>query len=114
MKISIITICFNNEKDIDKTIVSVINQTYQDIEYIIVDGNSTDKTLEIIYKFEKGISRIISKPNKGLYDTINKKIKITTRDVINLIHTSDSLYNDNVISKIALHFQNININISYN
>jgi glycosyltransferase len=113
MKISIITICFNNEKDIRPTIESVINQTYKNIEYIIVDGASKDTTLEIVYEYRDKISRIISEPDKGLYDAINKGIKAATGDIVGLIHAGDCLYDDNVINKIAKHFEDNDIDISY-
>jgi glycosyltransferase len=113
MKISIITICYNSETDIRLTIESVINQTYQNIEYIIVDGASRDKTLEIINVYHDKIAKIISEPDKGLYDAINKGIKNATGDIVGLIHAGDRLYDDDVIFKIAKHFEENDIDISY-
>ncbi|GHT43917.1 glycosyl transferase [Bacteroidia bacterium] len=113
MKISIISICFNNEKDIRSTIESVVNQTYQDIEYIIVDGSSKDNTLEIVNEYKDKIAKIISEPDKGLYDAINKGIKVATGDVVGLIHASDRLFNNEVIAKIARHFDKNDIEALY-
>lgn len=103
MKISIITVCYNSEKYIEETIKSVLKQTYKDIEYIIVDGNSRDKTLEIIKKYEpsfKGRMKWISEKDKGIYDAMNKGIKIATGDYIGLINSDDYLANEYVIDTI--------------
>jgi glycosyltransferase len=104
MKISIITISYNNENEIAQTIESVINQTYTNIEYIIVDGASKDNTMNVVSKYEKHISKIISEPDNGIYDAINKGIKAATGDVVGLIHAGDELYDNTVIEKIACHF----------
>lgn len=113
MKISVITICYNNENEIISTVRSVINQTYTEIEYIIVDGHSKDKTLERINGFKDKISKIISEPDSGIYDAINKGIKYATGDIVGLIHAGDELYDNNVITKIAHHFSNCNIDAMY-
>jgi len=113
MKISIITICYNNEKDIRPTLESVINQTYHNIEYIIVDGVSKDKTLEIINEYKYKITKIISESDNGLYDAINKGIKSATGDVVGLIHAGDKLHDNEVIAKIATHFEENDIDIAY-
>jgi glycosyltransferase len=105
MKISIITICHNNEKNIRPTIESVINQTYRNIEYIIIDGASRDKTLEIVNKHKNKIDVIISEPDKGLYDAINKGIQNATGDVVGLIHAGDQLYNETVLEKVSRFFE---------
>jgi glycosyltransferase len=114
MKISIITICYNNERDIRSTVESVINQSYCNIEYIIVDGLSQDKTLDIVSEYRNGIAKIISEPDKGLYDAINKGIQNATGDVVGLIHAGDRLYNKYIIEKIAHSFtKNNDIDIIY-
>jgi len=113
LKISIITICFNNEEDIRSTIESVINQTYENIEYIIIDGESSDNTMAIIDEYSSHISKIISEPDRGMYDAINKGIKYASGDVVGLIHASDQLYDKWVISKIAKHFVSNDIDAMY-
>ena len=72
MKVSVITICYNSEKSISDTIKSVLSQTHQDLEYIIVDGNSQDDTVHIIRSFASKIDKWISEPDHGLYDALNK------------------------------------------
>jgi glycosyltransferase len=113
MKISIITICFNNEADIRPTLESVVNQTYPDIEYIIVDGASKDKTLEIVNEYKDKIAKIISEPDRGLYDAINKGIKSATGEVVGLIHAGDRLYDNEVIAKIVRYFSKTDTDAIY-
>lgn len=113
MKISIITIAFNNETDIRDTIESVINQSYKNIEYIIIDGKSKDATLDIINEYQNNIDLLISEPDKGIYDAINKGIEKSTGDIVGLIHAGDRLYDEFVIGKIANHFRTNDIDASY-
>lgn len=113
LKISIITICFNNEEVIRKTIESVVNQDYQNIEYIIVDGKSKDGSLDIIREYEGRIAKFISEPDKNLYDAINKGISLATGDVVGLIHAGDRLFNGSVIGKVADHFMQNDIDLMY-
>lgn len=113
MKVSIITICFNNEKDIKATIESVVSQTYSNIEYIIIDGSSTDNTLNVIKKFETDISKVISENDDGIYDAINKGIQNSNGDILGLIHAGDELYDTSVIEKIVHHFKNNKIDALY-
>lgn len=104
MKITIITVCYNRKATIEKAIKSVLSQTYDDIEYIIIDGNSTDGTKEIIEPYRDRISHFISEPDKGMYDAINKGIKLATGDVIGLMHSDDEFYDTKTISRIAARF----------
>ena len=113
MKISVVTICYNNERDIRATIESVINQDYPDLEYIIKDGGSKDRTLEIANEYKDKISKIISAPDKGLYDAINQGIQAATGDVIGMIHAGDRLHNPYVISKIADFYNSHDVDITY-
>lgn len=89
MKISIITISYNVKDKIEKTITSVINQTYSNIEYIIVDGNSKDGTIDIINKYRNNINIIISEDDYGIYDAFNKGIKNATGDLIAFLNAGD-------------------------
>lgn len=113
LKISIITICYNNEDDIKKTIESVICQQYKNVEYIVVDGNSSDDTMNIIEQYSDKIDTIISEPDEGMYDAINKGIKASSGDLVGLIHAGDRLFDDSVAGKIALHFSENNIDVMY-
>jgi len=101
MKISIITVCWNSAGTIEKTIRSLQEQDYNDIEYIVVDGNSTDETLNIIKKYPQVVSKWISEPDKGLYDAMNKGIKMATGDYVGIVNADDTFADQNVISKIA-------------
>ncbi|TKG95374.1 glycosyltransferase [Puteibacter caeruleilacunae] len=113
MKVSIITICYNNERDIEDTLLSVINQNYTDIEYIVVDGGSTDDTLSLIEKHSSHITKLISEEDNGLYDAINKGLRCATGNIVGLIHAGDRLYSNDTIKKIVEHFNRYNIDISY-
>lgn len=104
MRVTIITVCFNRKATIEKTIKSVLDQQYQDIEYIIIDGNSTDGTKEIIESYRDRISQYVSEPDKGMYDAINKGLKLATGEVIGLMHSDDEFYDQRVISRIVNHF----------
>ena len=103
-KISIITPCYNSERTIEKKIQSVVEQqsTYQ-IEYIIIDGGSTDTTCEIISQYSQYISKFISEPDSGAYDAMNKGIEIATGDIIGIIN-SDDWYNPNAIKIVEKEF----------
>ncbi len=105
MKFSIITVTYNNEKTIEQTIQSVLNQTYKNIEYIIIDGNSTDNTLQIVNKYRKKIASIISEADKGMYDALNKGIMKATGNVIGFLHADDFYAGDSIIEKIEHTFK---------
>ena len=104
MKISIITVTFNSDKTLEETILSVINQTYKKIEYIIIDGGSTDNTLNIIDKYKNKINYFISEKDQGLYEALNKGIKKATGDVIGFIHSDDFYTSNIIIEKYASEF----------
>lgn len=111
MKISIVTTTFNSEKTLEETILSVLSQNYKDYEHVIVDGNSTDKTMEIVKKYEKkynGRIKYISEPDNGIYDAMNKGIKMASGDVIGLLNSDDIYANDDVLNKIAARFKDTN------
>jgi glycosyltransferase involved in cell wall biosynthesis len=101
MKISIITVCYNSESTLEKTILSVANQTHKDVEYIIIDGNSKDGTVEIIKQYSNKIDHWISEPDKGLYDAMNKGIALATGEIIGILNSDDTFYSNNVLEQIA-------------
>lgn len=104
LKISIITVSFNSDKTIKETIESVLNQNYQNIEYIIIDAASTDKTLDIIESFKDKVSYFISEKDKGIYDGMNKGIKAATGDIIGILNSDDKYFNNNIIQNVVDHF----------
>ncbi len=107
MNISIITVCYNSAATIEKTIQSVVAQTYKNIEYIVVDGNSKDATVAIIKKHRDKISKWISEPDKGLYDAMNKGIALATGDLIGILNSDDTFNSITVIEEVAnFHIQN--------
>lgn len=109
-KISIITACFNSEKTIEQTIQSVLNQTYKNIEYIIIDGASTDGTMEIVDKYRERIDVIVSEKDKGVYDAFNKGIVLASGDYINFMNADDYFSTNHIVEEIANHlFGNPNI-----
>lgn len=103
--VSVITVVKNGEKDLEKTIKSVINQTYSNIEYIIVDGGSTDETLNIIKKYEDKIDYWISEPDKGIYDGMNKGIDMVEGDWIIFMNSGDIFYSKNIVEKVINNIQ---------
>lgn len=108
MKISIITVCFNSASTIEDTIKSVLSQTYDNYEYLIIGGLSKDNTLDIVKKYEKkfkGKMRIVSERDKGLYDAMNKGIKLATGDIIGIINSDDILANDKVFETIVKNYK---------
>lgn len=99
-KITIVTVCRNAESTIESTIKSVLDQTYSNIEFIIIDGCSTDGTLDVIYKYKNRIDIIVSEPDKGIYDAMNKAIRLSTGEWINFMNSGDTFYDNDVISKV--------------
>ena len=106
MKISVITVCLNSEKTIENTIRSVIKQNYDQIEYIVIDGGSKDKTIELINKYRHSITKLVSEKDGGVYSAINKGLKLATGDIISILHSDDFFADENVLSKIATQFNN--------
>jgi len=102
MKISIVTVVYNDEYRIRKTIESVISQTYNNIEYIIVDGKSTDNTINVISNYQNNISQIISEVDDGIYDAMNKGLKVSTGDRVLFLNAGDELYDKDIISSIII------------
>ncbi|WP_256572776.1 MULTISPECIES: glycosyltransferase family 2 protein [unclassified Pseudomonas] len=106
LKISIITVCYNGVDTIRDTIESVLAQQYKNIEYIIVDGASKDGTLDIISEYEGRIAKVISEPDKGIYDAMNKGVWAATGDYVGILNSDDFFAGDNVIQDLVVHLQN--------
>jgi glycosyltransferase involved in cell wall biosynthesis len=104
MLVSIITVCFNSSKTINETLLSVKNQTYPNLEHIIIDDSSSDSTLDVIKKFPH-VSKIISEPDNGIYDAMNKGIKIATGNIIGILNSDDIYSSNDTISNIVLEFE---------
>ncbi len=104
--VSIVTVCLNSEKTIEQTIQSVLKQTYSNIEYIIVDGGSTDGTVDIIKKYEEVFSdrlKWVSESDKGIYDAMNKGIRMSTGKIIGVL-SSDDWYEENAVENVIEHY----------
>ena len=99
-KASVITVCFNSELNIKDTIVSVKNQTYQALEHIIIDGNSTDQTSDIVHACSNNRIIFQSENDLGMYDAMNKGIKIAKGDVIFILNADDVFNDDNVVAGV--------------
>ncbi len=105
MKFSVITVCYNSGHTIVDTINSVASQTHRNKEHLIIDGGSTDKTLDVVNKHISNISYFVSEPDHGLYDAMNKGLKKATGDIISIINADDFLRDPNVFDEIALVFK---------
>jgi glycosyltransferase len=105
MKVSIITAVYNSERYIQNCIESIVGQDYPNIEYIVIDGGSTDRTIEIVKGFDKHIHYFISEKDKGIYDALNKGIAVATGDVVGILHADDILASPTVISQIVSAFE---------
>ncbi len=103
MKISIVTVCYNSISTLEDTILSVLSQNIVDLEYIIIDGGSNDGSIDIIKKFGNQISIVISEPDSGIYDAMNKGIGNATGDIIGILN-SDDIYADRLVLSDILHF----------
>jgi glycosyltransferase involved in cell wall biosynthesis len=112
-KVSIVTVCFNSGATIRDTIKSVLNQTYPNIEYIIVDGGSTDDTLQIVSEYGDRIEKIVSEPDKGIYDAMNKGITLATGDVIGILNSDDFYASVDGVSAISAAYAQVRTDIIF-
>ena len=98
--LSVITIVYNNARDIERTLLSALNQTYNAIEYIVIDGASNDGTLEIIKRYESRIAKLISEKDKGIYDAMNKGLALATGDYVIFMNSGDEFYAADTVTKV--------------
>ena len=113
MKISIITVVFNGASTIEDCIVSVLSQTYNDIEYIVIDGSSTDGTGTIIARFADKIYKVVSEPDAGIYDAMNKGVALATGEYIAFLNADDFYYRANSIEKMVEVLKNQDFGAAY-
>lgn len=99
-KISVVTVVYNSAALIENTVKSIINQSYSHIEYIVVDGGSTDGTIDILNRYKKNISTLISEPDRGIYDAMNKGIRLATGDFVVFINSGDKFSSPDILEKI--------------
>ncbi|WEK19605.1 MAG: glycosyltransferase family 2 protein [Candidatus Pedobacter colombiensis] len=99
-KLSVITIVYNNVKDIERTMLSVLNQTYGNIEYIIIDGASNDGTKDLIYNHKSRLAQFISEPDKGIYDAMNKGLSLATGDYVLFMNSGDEIYAPETVAEV--------------
>ena len=100
-KFSVITVCYNAEATLEDTIQSVISQTYHHVEYIIVDGASKDRTMDIVNRYRDRIAVVVSEPDKGLYDAMNKGIRLATGDYLCFLNAGDSFHEDDTLQQMV-------------
>lgn len=105
LKFSIITVCYNSEATIEQTVKSVLNQTYSNLEYIIIDGKSTDRTLELLDKYKSNFDCLISEPDNGIYDAMNKGILNATGDIIGILNSDDVFFDEKVLETVVNEFE---------
>ncbi|QHS54482.1 glycosyltransferase [Mucilaginibacter sp. 14171R-50] len=98
--LSVITIVYNNARDIERTMLSVLNQTYSGIEYIVIDGASTDGTLDIVKRHENRIATLVSEKDKGIYDAMNKGLALATGDYVIFMNSGDEFYASDTVAKV--------------
>ncbi|MDH4238787.1 MAG: glycosyltransferase [Phycisphaerae bacterium] len=113
MKVSTITVALNAADTIEATIKSVLNQDYKNIEYIVVDGGSTDSTLDIIKRYKNSIARVISEPDNGIYDAMNKGINLSTGDIIAILNSDDVYTDQTIVGQIVEFMQSNSLDAAY-
>ena len=113
IKISIITITYNCQNTVARCLDSMANQSYENIEYIIVDGGSTDGTLKVIESYSKNIDQFISEPDEGIYDALNKGIRLARGEVIGFLHADDVFANNMTLHNIMDVFMSFDVDVVY-
>ncbi len=112
-KVSIVTVCYNSASTIEDTIKSVLSQTYTNIEYIIVDGKSSDNTLDIVSNYKTNIAKVVSEKDNGLYDAINKGINLSTGEIVAILNSDDFYQDEQVIEDIVKLFEKEQLDACY-
>ena len=113
MKISIITVVLNGEKTIGRAIESVVSQKNIDLEYILIDGGSDDKTLEIVAAYKDQITHLVSEKDTGIYDAMNKGLRLATGDIIGILNADDIYANGEVLSSVQSYFLSLDLDALY-
>lgn len=113
MIISIITAVHNRKDSIRQAINSVQQQTYQNIEHLVIDGASNDGTLEIVKKFQDHRSRLVTEPDSGIYDALNKGLALASGDIVGVLHSDDLFADNQVLADVALAFLNPDVDVVY-
>ena len=113
IKVSVVTAVFNSEKTIAQAVESVLSQNYPAVESVVIDGNSCDATLSILEPYRSRLGKLISEPDDGIYDALNKGIRHATGDVIGFLHADDLFENDGVLGKVAAAFEDPDVDAVY-
>lgn len=113
MKVSIITVCFNRASTIRDCIESVLGQDYPDIEYIVVDGASSDGTGEVAGEYRDRLAVLVSEPDSGMYDAINKGLRMASGDIVGLLHSDDMFYSPQTVGRIVESFKQTGADFLY-
>lgn len=113
MKVSIITATYNSAETVRDTIESVLQQNYKNIEYIIIDGGSKDSTLDIVKSYNGRIAKVVSESDKGIYDAMNKGIRLATGDIVGILNSDDFYTSDDVIPTIVEEFKKEKVDAVY-
>lgn len=106
MKISIITVVYNRVATIERAIASVLQQTHPEVEYLIIDGASTDGTAELVASYKEKVAVVLSEKDGGMYDALNKGIRMATGDVVGILHADDEFANERVLEEVAAELSN--------
>lgn len=113
MKLSVLTVSCNSRDTIKYTINSVLSQTYNNIEYIIIDGGSTDGTADLVKSYGKNINKFLSEKDNGIYNAMNKGIKLSSGDIIGFLNSDDVYFDDSIINKVVNIFENEKVDCVY-
>src|SRR5262245_52794082 len=113
IKVSVITVCYNSERTLEQTLKSVIRQDYPNMEYIVIDGGSTDSIRQILQRYQNQIDLVISEPDRGIYDAMNKGIQFATGDLIGFLNSDDLYAHPQILSRVVKTFENQPIDACY-